>query len=85
MSNDQPQETRHQSGDPTLTEFLLARITEECEAKRWIVKMCSADLTSGHAGSVATGNAHAALAEDILHALATVYADHPDYRDEWRS
>lgn len=75
-----------------LTEFLLARIAEdedgpffnawhvgrvlaECEAKRRIV-----DRTQGpvaHAGQDIERRA-------VLSLLAAPYADHPDYRREWK-
>lgn len=79
----------------TLTEFLLARIEEdeaetlrsaflhahgthmayrvraECEAKRRIVQM---DDTDTYSDAYVTA----------IRALAIVYADHPDYREEWK-
>jgi hypothetical protein len=74
-----------------LTEFLLARIAEderrydgdrsdygygwqhmlaECGAKRRIVEMM--------------GRVVDEFANEVLYALASVYADHPDYREEWK-
>jgi hypothetical protein len=74
-----------------LTEFLLARIAEDaaraedlesrrsladCEAKRRIVRMhqpptiCGWDCRDGRCPT--------------LRALALPYADHPDYREEWK-
>jgi fructoselysine-6-P-deglycase FrlB-like protein len=84
----------------TLTDFLLARIAEdkrgyfigyddrggsyvavdpahllaECEAKRRIVEAC-ADVLAYDAE---------ALPQDVLRFLALPYADHPDYREEWK-
>jgi hypothetical protein len=82
----------------TLTDFLLARIAEdeacadglewddgnpvhqtarvlaECEAKRRIVEAC-ADVLAYDAE---------ALPQDVLRLLALPYADHPDYRQEWK-
>lgn len=83
----------------TLTEFLLARIAEdeaaplewqrvggeagslaarrllaECEAKRRQI----AHLIRFMEGDYAPWN------EEQLQIMATVYADHPDYRDEWK-
>ena len=82
----------------TLTDFLLARIAEdqadarehatgwwpnlwrakaECEAKRRIVESVSHDYrwNKDHAGD---------LAQMVLDLLALPYADHPDYREEWK-
>lgn len=54
-----------------------ARILDECEAKRQIVEWHE------------RGNSDGYICRNILcphlAALALVYADHPDYRDEWRS
>ncbi len=55
-----------------------ARVLAECEAKRRIVELirrdngdwCSPDRLG--------------LGEMVLETLALPYADHPDYRDEWR-
>lgn len=52
-----------------------ARVLAECEAKRRIVERCSAvdyAMPSHH------------LAHGILADLALPYADHPDYRPEWK-
>jgi len=82
----------------TLTEFLLARIAEdearvagfwqgedpdffwgpdrirsECQVHRRIVERVYEE--HGLRGELLDG---------ILHDLAAVYADHPDYRQEWR-
>lgn len=93
----------------TITEFLLARITEdedaarewygtgtvanrrddfwlaECAAKRRIVKIHA----DPRADVVVDGVVLVTVclqAEDCptLRALVMVYADHPDYREEWR-
>lgn len=47
----------------------------ECEAKRRIVGRCSAV-------DYAMPSTH--LAHGILAELALAYADHPDFREEWR-
>ena len=77
----------------TLTEFLLARITEEealvdrvgypfarvlaeCEARRLIV--------GNHERHSAGQSGYGASRYAVL-ALAAVYADHPDYREEWQA
>jgi hypothetical protein len=52
-----------------------AHVLAECEAKRRIMEEFSGNwVDEGHeaAGEVALGH------------LAAVYADHPDFRDEWR-
>jgi hypothetical protein len=61
-------------GRRTLSERVLA----ECEAKRRIIE----------AAPWANNGGHSAMKDLpgrwILRLLAAVYADHPDYRDEWR-
>lgn len=53
---------------------LTDRVLAECEAKRRIVEVARyAPEGAGGWGFRRT-----------LRALASVYADHPDYRDEWR-
>lgn len=52
-----------------------ARVLAECEAKRQIVERCAAV-------DFAMPSTH--LAHGVLALLALPYADHPDYRDEWR-
>jgi hypothetical protein len=81
----------------TLTEFLLARIADdaalaklsiaghwrarlrvlaECAAKRAIVEYAQeCDRMLG---------AEPVIADHFLRILAVPYADHPDYREEWR-
>jgi len=48
-----------------------ARVLAECEAKRRIVEWCQTDEGGFHWSTV-------------LEPLAAIYADHPDYRDDWR-
>lgn len=51
-----------------------ARVLAECEAKRQIVEMADfADEPGAWPVYV-----------KVLELLASVYADHPDYREEWR-
>jgi hypothetical protein len=64
-----------------------ARVLREVEAKRAIVRW-GADVLTGIADAKAKnprawtgGN----VAGPILRDIASVYADHPDYRAEWRS
>lgn len=56
-----------------------ARVLAECEAKRRIVEQASED----HAEGGGITSAEIAL-QHILCALALPYADHPDYREEWK-
>src|SRR4051812_5406867 len=65
-----------------------ARVLAECEAKRAIVALL---LTSDAFVSQAIGDVQEAAARQgrsvariACEALATVYADHPDYDEEWR-
>jgi len=57
------------------------RVLAECEAaRRRIVEDCderSLDLSGAEPSAYA-------LADRILRALSSVYADHPDFREEWR-
>lgn len=62
----------------------LARLLAECEAKRRIVHEFTGE--SPHAnyddcGDECVGNA----LHWVLRVLAQPYADHPDYREEWRA
>lgn len=81
-----------------IVDFLLARIAEdekranyyapalgtdrvlaESAAKCAIIKACRAD----HEDSIANGDDVLEVASEVLYALAAVYADHPDYQQEW--
>jgi hypothetical protein len=53
------------------------RVLAECEAKRRIV--ADRPLPIGH-----FWDGQRAQHDNALRFLASVYADHPDYRDEWR-
>lgn len=56
-----------------------ARVLAECAAKRWIVEgLAGIDLLVGLNPSLPV------LAREWLQSLAAPYADHPDYRKEWR-
>jgi hypothetical protein len=105
--------------EPSLTEFLLARIAEdeaaargashhshlvqdyerdnygflwvkttrvlaECEAKRQIVGLDDSALRRHRSDGDASAIGAGLMRDDVLRALASVYADHPDYREEWR-
>ena len=51
------------------------QLERQLEAQRRIVERCSA---------VDVGMPSTHLAQGILAEMATAYADHPDYREEWR-
>lgn len=51
-----------------------ARVLAECEAKRRIVESARSSRTFRCED----------WADEVLRLLALPYADHPDYRDEWR-
>jgi hypothetical protein len=59
-----------------------ARVLAECEAKRLIFgatwNLESFDFTTDAYRHIVGKQ------REIMHALALPYADHPDYRDEWR-
>jgi len=73
--------------DWPLVQDLAARVLAECEAKRRIVEMAQETLATEGAGFPADDSgfeeAHS-LAAATLRALATVYADHPEFREDWR-
>ena len=54
------------------------RVLAECEAKRRIVEQAERLNRDG------CDSQHGIEGDLILRTLAAVYADHPDYRDEWR-
>ena len=58
------------------------RVLAECEAKRRIVEDCGEILTKDVEFNEKFGRA--ADARGVLRTIAVVYADHPDYREEWR-
>ena len=62
--------------DWPLVQDLAARVLAECEAKRRIVEECQ--------GWDAELDGRGALGETVLRALAAVYADHEDHREDWR-
>jgi hypothetical protein len=72
-------------------ESLKARVLAECEAKRRIVERHSQTVECGNVGCQRRGlsGMHCLTCDDEwpcpdLRDLAVVYADHPDYRDEWK-
>jgi hypothetical protein len=54
------------------------RVLAECEAKRRIVERCTP------LSDMQVRRQTRTLASDVLCALASVYADHADYRESWR-
>jgi hypothetical protein len=67
------------------------RVLAECEAKRRIVEayrglrtMASNFSNEGANGEAGTARAMYAGLDLALRALASVYADHEDFREEWR-
>jgi hypothetical protein len=60
-----------------------ARVIAECEAKRRIVER---HANSGASGCYICAEAEREQVECVeQRILAAVYADHPDYREEWRT
>ena len=57
-----------------------ARVLAECEVKRRIVDLAREARETDGAG-YATADAYM---RDVLRLLALPYAEHPDYRDEWK-
>lgn len=60
-----------------------ARVLADVEAKRKIVERCAYATQDSFAGDYDLAP-RCDLAWDILCDLASVFADHPDYRAEWR-
>ncbi|MDQ0619393.1 DUF6221 family protein [Arthrobacter globiformis] len=56
-----------------------ARVLAECAAKREILDECADVLSHGGWEYSDTPD----LAQSILGSLAAVYADHPEYQQEW--
>jgi hypothetical protein len=72
-------------------EIRRSRVLAECEAHRRIVEayrglrtMASNFSNEGANGEAETARAMYAGLDLALRALASVYADHPDFREEWR-
>ena len=55
------------------------RVLAECAAKRQIIKHCTETLEDS-SGGYTSG---ALLAERVLSAMASTYAEHPDYQQDW--
>jgi hypothetical protein len=62
-----------------------ARVLAECEAKRQIVHNVAACIQDAEDGPGSECLRYTAqIVTPTLYALAAVYADHPDYREDWR-
>ena len=65
-----------------------ARILAECAAKRAVIKAAWSDhcLIEGEWGGGQSQGAMSAKNDNpaVVEALASVYADHPDFQEEWR-
>lgn len=69
-----------------------ARVLAECEAKRRIVELYEgllfemwADRTTTHAGVVKASQIRVGISERVLEFMATPYAGHPDFNEDWRT
>ncbi len=72
---------------PHIARWDPARVLAECAAKRFIVELAESMQKLDELGNGPyknAGAAEAAILGDVLRSLASVYADHPDYRPEWR-
>lgn len=61
-----------------------ARVLAECEAKRRIVQRCAEVMGESDPRASLDDEGWASLMWEMMYDLATVYVDHPDYREEWR-
>ncbi len=62
-----------------------ARVLAECEAKRRIIDLADESVVYwATRGSDSKEEGKMWMYGDVLKLLALPYADHPDYRDEWR-
>ncbi len=73
--NEATVEARQKFARPGVGGYDPARVLAECEAKRRIVESYNSPDSVGSYGD--------GLWEALAH-LALPYADHPDYREEWR-
>jgi len=61
-----------------------ARVLAECEAKRRIVDFALMEATGTATRQLDAGELPERTEWVAVAALAEVYADHPDYREEWK-
>lgn len=60
-------------------------VLDECEAKRRIIELARQAAEAGEeALMTASAYGRANALDDVLELLAQPYADHSDYREEWR-
>lgn len=57
-----------------------ARVLRDVTARRALLDSCAQLIADGE---VDCNDGGPGLADDVVRALASVYADHPDYRAEW--
>jgi hypothetical protein len=69
-------------GDGRL-EVTRARVLAECQAKRRIVEMMGSLVDYDRDKFIVNASLEG-VAHDTLMQLALPYADHPDYREEWK-
>lgn len=60
-----------------------ARVLIECEAKRQLIELAQGLVYLREIGDPVAPSTP--VGQDILEILAVPYADHPDYREEWRA
>ena len=61
-----------------------SRVLAECAAKREIVERCFGVMGREYPASHLDEDGWVQLMWQTMYDLAEVYADHPDYREEWR-
>ena len=61
-----------------------ARVLRETKAKRALLDRFLPDAASADEQINEEWHADSTLADDLLCTMAMSYADHPDYREEWR-
>jgi hypothetical protein len=82
--------SKHRNSPTTRAHFARhdpARVLAECAARRRIVELAeeASGIDAALDGNAAVGpRTEPYIGDLILHALASVYSDHPDYREEWR-
>lgn len=70
---------KHESTAQHIARHDPARVLADCVAKRTIVESCRVDYED----SLTSGDDTMALATEVLMGLASIWADHADYRAEW--
>lgn len=80
--------TRHDAFDAYLQDIQPARMLAEVEAKRRVIAQWE-DVRAQARNPVSVDNFQAARIEqgalsDVLRLFGACYADHPDYKPEWR-